>query len=575
MARRLARRVAKPWPKLQDSEGRYAGNVRGFTRYGEAVLGYGLIDVGVREGGKRMVASGLKAVTFAVEEAPYQKAESTFENLAVIRSYLVARRKLARDHRFRRVRPRWEAFLRRVRLSRLPNTSFYGNHWLVEAVYVLELLRTDLRSGDSQAILGGQRDRARELATDLINRRLVALMENESVRSGGESTLLLSDPPENPLPYQSLSFGMYARAVALLGPRASSQARELLRRTANASWQLTAPDGDLGYWGRNQEQAFAQAYTDYGAQLVADLPGSDRRQDRRYEALAQRALTRLRSAYVGGRYGLYIVPVLRRGVSASSLSGLDRSAGVPSFTGLALMALNWSLDDAKRRRPKRSTLRADRNSASVLGTGSSRFATVRRGKTWFAVKAAPGPGRIRDLRFDFGLAALKRRVGESRWVDVVPLKPYTDALPDSAGPILDPGARRALPFAQDIEAERGGTVRVTGGWRSARGAPVRTGARFRFQARGCGVRISWPARRGDRFELSTFFRKSLRRPGDQRVQARRGGSNRPLCTPRPGDLRAPLRLGLGRKAHPSAPALRGPSARRPHARDDLPALRHR
>ncbi len=48
----------------------------------------GLIDVGVREGDKRIVASGLKAVTLAVEEAPYQKTESTFENLAVIRAYV-------------------------------------------------------------------------------------------------------------------------------------------------------------------------------------------------------------------------------------------------------------------------------------------------------------------------------------------------------------------------------------------------------------------------------------------------------------------------------------------------------
>jgi hypothetical protein len=215
---------------------------------------------------------------------------------------------------------------------------------------------------------------------------------------------------------------------------------------------------------------------------------------------------------VGGRYGLYIVPGLRRGVSASALDGLDRSAGVPSFSGLTLMALNWSLDDAKRRRPKPSRLQADRDSASVLGTGPSRFATVRRGDTWFAVKSAPGPGRIRDLRFDFGLAAFKRKVGGSRWVDVVPLKPYTQTLPDSAGPILDPDGRRALPYADDIDADRDGRATVTGGWRTDRGAPVRTGARFRFQARGCGVRISWPARRGDRFELSTFFRKSANDP---------------------------------------------------------------
>ncbi len=146
--------------------------------------------------------------------SPYQKADSNFENLAVTLAYKLAESRLRADPRYRKVRGRWQAYLERVRLSRLPNLSFYGNHWLVEAVYVLELQRTGLSSSDPNAILGGDRARSRALAEDLVNRRLVNLMRNDTVISGGEPTLLLSDPPENPLTYQGLSFGMYARAPA-------------------------------------------------------------------------------------------------------------------------------------------------------------------------------------------------------------------------------------------------------------------------------------------------------------------------------------------------------------------------
>ncbi len=515
MARSLAREIALPWPRHQDRYGRYKGNVRGFTRYGESVLGYDLIAVGLREGKRRLVTSGLKAVTFGVEAHPYQKADSNFENLAVTLAFELAERRLRSDPRYRAVRSAWVRFLRSVRLSRLPNMSFYGNHWLVEAVYVLELQRTGLQSDDPLAIIGGDRARARALAEDLVNRRLVAIMNATTVSSGGERTLLLSDPPENPLPYQGLSFGMYARAISLLGRRATPRARELLERVANASWRLAAPDGDVGYWGRNQEEAFAQAFTAYGARMTADLPGSDRVHDRRMEALARRAIVRLRDAYGGGRYGLYIVPSLKRGAGPSALEGLDASAGVASFTGLALMGLNWALQKSDRNidHPRAaSRLFADSDGASVLGTGPSRFATVRHGDLWYAVKAAPGAYRLPDLRFDFGLAAFKRRQADGSWVDVTPLKPYTSTQPESAGPILDPDGVHALPYADDIRAGPRGQVVVTGGWRTAAGAPVRTGVRFRYEPSGCGVRVSWPALAGDSFEYSAFLRRGASPP---------------------------------------------------------------
>jgi hypothetical protein len=515
MARSLAREVAVRWPAQQDRYGRYKGNVRGFTRYGESVLGYSLLAVGLREGEQRLVTSGLKAVTFAAEARPGQPQHSNFENLAVTLAFELAERRLRSDPRYRRVRPAWVRFLRSVPLSRLPDLVFYGNHHLVEAVYVLELEKTGLRSNDPLAIVGGDRARAVALAKDLVNRRLVALMNATTVRSRGERTLLLSDPPGNPLSYHGLSFGMYARAISLLGRRATRPARELLERVANASWQLTAPDGDLGYSGRNQEQVFGPGLTAYGARMTADLPGSDPAHDQRLEALARRAIVRLRDAHGGGRYGLYITPSLKRGAGPSALSGLDSSAGVASFTGLTMMALNWALErsDRKADHPRAaSRLAGDRDGASLVGTGPSRHTTVRHGDLWYAVKAGPETYRLADLRFDFGLAALKRRQADGSWTDVIPIKPYTDAQPDSAGPILDPDGVRALPYADAFRVGPRGQVIVTGGWRTPDGAPVRTGVRFRYEPSGCGLRVSWPALEGDSFEYSAFLRRGRTRP---------------------------------------------------------------
>ena len=58
---------------------------------------------------------------------------------------------------------------------------------------------------------------------------------------------------------------------------------------------------------------------------------------------------------------------------------------------------------------------------------------VRRGDLWFAVRAAAKTAAD-DLRYDFGLVALKTSSGAGGWVDVVRPRPHTRTGPDSAGP---------------------------------------------------------------------------------------------------------------------------------------------
>jgi len=78
---------------------------------------------------------------------------------------------------------------------------------------------------------------------------------------------------------------------------------------------------------------------------------------------------------------------------------------------------------------------------------------------------------VRDLRFSFGLQAFKDRDRAGRWDDVIPLRPYTNVQPDSAGPVLLNGGTRALPYSDDLVAGRGGRVTAFGGFTSGGSAP--------------------------------------------------------------------------------------------------------
>src|SRR5437763_10820783 len=259
-----------------------------------------------------LIRSGLLALRFGLSRAPHRARPSVFENLALAAADNLAREHVPNDPVFARMRPTLEAFLRQVKLVKLPATTYFGNHWLVEAVEVQELLRTGLRSSDRLAVLGGQRAYAARLSTDLINKRIPAMARAGSVPTPIGPAFVLSDPPDNPLVYQGLSFGYYARAIQMLGDRAPPAARETLVRIARASLLATGPDGDLAYFGRNQEECWGLAATALGAWEAASLHEARPRLDAQLRALAMRAVRRLRTVYRVGPFGLYYAPIVRK-----------------------------------------------------------------------------------------------------------------------------------------------------------------------------------------------------------------------------------------------------------------------
>ena len=495
----LARTMAAPWPAVQRADGSLpdyldavSGAYGGFpdTRYGNALTGYALLQTGLREGDARITRAGRRALNFARRPGRVWKRPSVFEQLAVAGAYNLARGR----PRLAQARARWARWARGFRTVRLQDELGYGNHWLVDAVTVLELRRSGLRSSRPGSIAGGGAATARRRAVELINVRIPRMD-----RAGGG--FVLSDPPDYPIAYHGLSLGLYARAVRLLGGRASAAARRVLREAVRTAALVTAPNGDSTYFGRSQGQAWPLPGIAYGAELSARLPGSSRRDERHAHGVAQRALARLAAAYPVGAGGPLITPALAQDLAAGA-RGLDVYSGAPAMAGLTLVLLNWTLElGAVENAP--GSLPADRPLRASISQGAGRFAVVRRGRTWFAVRMTRSERGTQagDLRYDAGLAlALTRVAGE--WRELVPQRPRRGfAGPRSAGPLLLDGGPGRF-YGDSIRTRGDGSVRVLGEFRRAGGPQP---ASIVYRPLPCGVALAFSARGGSAYRLSAFF----------------------------------------------------------------------
>lgn len=502
----LEARIAQPWPALQERGGHFRDYILsrapGPLRddYGDAMLGYAVLRVGVRTGDRGLIDAGLRGVTEAAGRS-VRAGTAMFRNAALAGAYNFARTRLAGSPAFARDRPRWERTLRGVRVVRIGAGRPVTNKSLVEAVAAIEIARSGIARGAAGTISNDPGAAIRSVKV-LLGKTLPAAASKSS-RNG---RTIVGDFPDLPLAYHALALGFFARALVLLGREAPAAARALLGRAANASLAFAAPDGDVSYIGRSQGQSWTLALTAFAEETARRLAPGGERSAADYRALAERAIARLAQRYVISDQGLLVTPALGRNLDRG-LRGLDEYVAAASYNGLTMVGLDWALDAASDRPVATGTLRADRPGSTVLGSGSATFAAVRRGDAWFAVRQGPSAERGGDLRYDFGLVALKLRRSDGGWDDVVLARPATTGRRDSAGPSLalaTPGGP-GYPVGRSLRTSGAGTVTVPAVFRSERGRTLRSGVTFRFIPTACGVSIAFPAERADRFEYSTFF----------------------------------------------------------------------
>ncbi len=504
----LAGDIAAPWPGLIDARGRYPDYVQASDpNYPPPMLGYALIQTGLRTGDRAAVETGLRTLNHAVVDINPRAVSGVFHLCAVASAYNLARERLAGDPLFDRHRAAWERWLQRVPLRWLPHTHHYANKYMVEAVGVLELRRSGLTSDvKGSALASGEH--SEHLARRLVNVVAPRAASDARTEFSGGAAFVLSDPSNNALAYHALTFGFFARAVELLGPGASPRARHALQGVARASWGLQGPDGDLSYIGRSQGMAWTLGLSAYGSEVAA--AGADGWAPR-FRAVADLAIRRLATRYGNGPFGLWITPS-REGGSAAADRGLDSYATGPSYTGLTLVGLNWAIEHAERHDRVVGQIAAEAGGARRLSSPRTQFTVVRSGDNWFAVRTSRSFA-ARDLRYDTGLVALKRPGPDGEWTDVVRPRPHTTRGFDSAGPVLSTGHGAALPDAYRADVDDGGTVTLRGGYRTRDGRWLRRGVSFRYGVVPCGVQMVLPRRPEDRLSYSVWFTDTPAREG--------------------------------------------------------------
>lgn len=514
--RDLGRKIAEPWISAQRPDGSFPDYMatRGSPardRYGEAMLGYGLLKTGLQRRDARAVDSGLRALLHSVAN-PRPAHSVVFEQLALAAGYNLARAAVPLHPLFAANRSAWESRLRQMKPVWLGRgRGRYFNQHLVDAVAVIELARSGLRSRLAGTV-SADPEGARRLAERLVNSGLPRRLVPRTARSGRAGTTTVAS--DGALAYHALTIGFYARAVRLLGRRASPRARRLLGRLARATWALAGPDGDVAYFGRSQGQAWTLALTAYGTEMAAR--GAGRNWAARHRAGSRRTLQRLGAVHVGGPTGLYLTPAFRTDPGAAMAAQEDYVSG-SAYSGLTLAGLGWAGDHASLG-TRSSGLAADGRSAFLVDRGPRRFATVSTGTVWFAVRQSPASPR--ELASGAGLIALKVRDRRGRWRDVLP-HGVLGRPPDSAGPLLRTQAgMAATPLGRGLTLGPGPSVRLdadllTPSRRRARRAAIA------FTPTRCGVRILPRGRPGERWEYSTFFpsRGRPRRHGKRAVAA--------------------------------------------------------
>ncbi len=378
----------------------------------------------------------------------------------------------------------------------------FNNYKLVDAVLNLELVRSGIR---------GQAAGARLRDPEALRRRTVAWLgtlasvapATATVKVPGrraEAAGLLTDPGALPLAYHAMCTAWAVRAVRLLGDDAPPALRAVTRRALWALVGLAAPNGEVAWSGRGQDQLWTLTAALYaGAAGSAAFAATDP-----VLAARLRRLVDVELAGTGERLRDGVLQVLPSG--NGQLSGLDHYYSAVGSTGLALTFLEMARDELPDPGAPRLALPAEVDRGTFADPARSGVLARRVGSSWIGV-------RLRrdhpfDPRQDAGLVRALRLRADG-WREERPARPGPVSRPGrpaqrvpSAGPLLVLGGQELWPRASGWRALPTG-IELTGTWRARTGRTVPARWRIIASARGAAVQVPCP--RGAALSLTEWL----------------------------------------------------------------------
>lgn len=468
----IADEVVRRWASVQNASGRFPDPLYGSGGdYGTAMLGYAMLRRGAQEGDKGLIRGGLDALLAQVDKP----AGGAFELLVLARAYRWANGALPGNAVaapfWAKAGPRLAADLaargpiasQTASATCYSDARCYNNLKLVSSLASLELIGTGLAPASPSALLAdiGLKGRVEHRLSSRVPKETggdVTRVGKSAVGGGG----ILSDPPRNPLAYHVLSTMMLGEVLDELGDAAPAAALKAYGRAARALLVLTAPDGDLTWFGRGQGQVWVPAVAAAAAAGAAERTSSTVLRGR-FLALAETSLARLREVYGVGPRGLPLVP---GAVDADILGAraVDPYATTRGYNGLAVYALDRASATLKRVAATATRLPSERTGV-VRSPQQGGLASITRGGLWVGIAAKSRAPE--DARYSSGLLAMQHRDAAGAWKPVVPGRPYN---PQRVGTLAIKVGGRTLVASGSVAQPGPSAVVIRGGWAEP-GAP--------------------------------------------------------------------------------------------------------
>jgi hypothetical protein len=511
--RELPDLVLAPWLTTQTANGNFKrpSGTPAIDGYGNAGIAYGMLQEAARTGDRKYLKAAMK--TFSWINRTRLPMNGVFYQMFSAAAYNFARKNFASSSYFKSIRVAWANKLRRFPYQKgTLGSRYHYNKNLVEALEVIELYNTGLRGNATNAILRDRKvaiRRALRLIDVLIPARVANYTESVGATQGwpfNTTVADMSDPPDNPPAYNSFVAGLYARAYHELAPGFRT---ERMRQTAETMIRgviaRTAPDGDIAFDGRSQEQAWALSTAAYAAWSASTFATGAEREI--YLSFARRVVQRLENVHVtsASSFGFVLTPAAGCCDKQDLPPGQDHYYDVAKYSGLTAMTMGWAIQE----RPQDwqsgdGVLPTDVPSDYVYVPGRGRFVQHRGTNIYWFLRMQSD---YFDARSDMAVSVMKVRNANGSWTDVVPPRPYTGGHfkpADPASPCLV--YKKGCAYLE----LHGGTANGAGGidfqaiWRTARRTLVRTSSAT-VTPTETGLRLSWAGLPGDTFTMDNFL----------------------------------------------------------------------
>jgi hypothetical protein len=281
---------------------------------------------------------------------------------------------------------------------------------------------------------------------------------------GDQTGAALSDPPTYPLAYQTLCAAELVRAAYLAGPAAPKAMRRLETATLWDLLGMTAPNGEISWWGRGQDIVWTTAASFYAAMQGSVLEQQDHPDlAARLRRLAQIDLAALRARL--GPPGFRARPI----AGVPGAAGIDTYYGPVGTTSLALVWLELAREVAPSVSGPVAPLPSERSGAWSADPRGSDVFTLRRGDVWLGVSAR----RVgSDARSGWGLLRALRRTATGAWQALLPdrslLPGYKPEAP--SGPMLLGHGGALEPRTASVAVDSRG-IALRGHWGTGKKPP--------------------------------------------------------------------------------------------------------